>query len=55
MGKIRAVKKSLQALEGKFKATSRKIDLVQINLLEKLNDVVNVSSNLNRRLKDISI
>ena len=53
MGKIRAVKKSLQALEGRFKATGRNIDLVQVNLLEKLNDVVSVSSTLSRRLKDV--
>lgn len=55
MGKIRAVKKSLQGLEMKFKWTNRNIDLIQVNLLENLNDVLSVSATLNRRLKEIEI
>ena len=53
MGKIRAVKKSIQSLEGKFKSTSRNIDKVQFMLLEKLKDLSSTSAGLNRRLKDI--
>jgi WD40 repeat protein len=53
MGKIRAVKKSIQALEGKFKATGRNIDKVQIGILDKLKDVASSSSSLNKRLKDL--
>ncbi|OMJ84088.1 hypothetical protein SteCoe_14837 [Stentor coeruleus] len=53
MGKIKAVKKSLQILEGKFKSTSRTIDSVQFNLLDRFNEVVTQSSILSKRLKDI--
>jgi WD40 repeat protein len=55
MGKIRAVKKSLQSLEDKFKASSKNIDHVQVNLFEKLNDVASVTASLNRRLKEVSL
>lgn len=53
MGKIRAVKKSIQALEAKFKATGRNIDKVQISILDKLKDVASSSSSLNKRLKEL--
>ena len=53
MGKIRAVKKSLQGLEGKFKASSKNIDIVQNNLIAKLNECISASSNLNNKLKKI--